>query len=308
MTIYVDHPKTAEEIDKPCKGIQRILEARISDLGTFTVRRVLPSQHQHMVGPWIFFDHFGPIDFPPYEGMDIRPHPHINMATVTYLFEGELTHRDSTGATQVIKPGAVNVMFAGKGIVHSERTPDHLKATGYTAHGLQLWLAMPEEIEQDEPDFFHFTAEEVRPFTTGAVTGRLMMGEAYGVRSAVKTFSPTLYFEASLPKGADLTLPTHVSEIGLYVINGRLQDGETLIDPGMMAVSTNHDGIKVVALEDTHIIVIGGEPLGHRYIWWNFVSSSADRIKQAAYDWDARLFPEIPTDHDERIPLPEKKP
>lgn len=304
MSIFVEKPKSAEEIDKPCKGIHRILEARISEVGTMSVRRVLPSHHQPMVGPWIFFDHFGPMEFPPGKGVDVRPHPHINMATVTYMFEGEFVHRDSTGAVQTIQPGAVNVMFAGKGIVHSERTPDDLRAITFTTHGLQLWLAMPEEIEQDDPCFYHFSADEVPTFSQGEVSGRVLMGEAYGVSSGVKTFSPTLYFEATMPKGSQLKLPAHVSEIGLYVIHGQLQDGKTVINEGMMAVSNHHDGIEVVANEDSRITVIGGEPLGHRFIWWNFVSSSADRIKQATFDWADGKFPEIPTDHDDYIPLP----
>lgn len=308
MSIYVDKPKSAHEINSPCKGVERILEARLSDLGSFTVKRLLPSHHQSMVGPWIFFDHFGPVDIAAGKTMDVRPHPHINMATVTHIFEGELMHRDSTGSVQLIKPGQVNVMFAGRGIVHSERTPEHLVPVAYRLHGLQLWLAMSEVIEQDEPCFYHFSEEDIPAFKIGDVEGRVMMGSAYGVTSGVKTFSPTLFFEATLPQGAELTLPGDVTEIGVYIVEGRLVSGEILLEEGMMAVSTHHDGIHVKATEPTRIVVIGGEPLGHRYIWWNFVSSRMERIKQAAYDWDERKFPEIPTDHVERIPLPEKKP
>jgi len=304
MSIYAEHPKKTEEVEDPCRGIHILLKARITELGGFGVRRVLPSSHQTMVGPWIFFDHFGPTHMPPTKGVDIRPHPHINMATVTYLFEGGMLHQDSLGSVQIIKPGAVNVMFAGKAIVHSERTPADLRQQGHTIHGLQLWLAVPEEIEQDDPGFYHFRAEDVPTFQIDGVKGRVLMGEAYGVRSPVTTFSPTLYFEALIPKGKKLKAPSHPQEIGIYVVSGKVADKETIIDEGMMAVSNHHDGIEVTAVEDAQIVVIGGDPIGQRHIWWNFVSSDMDRIQQAALDWENGLFPEVPTDHEDHIPLP----
>jgi redox-sensitive bicupin YhaK (pirin superfamily) len=308
MTIYADDPKTAAEVEKPCKGIERLLEARNTELGGFTVRRLMPSPHQHMIGPWIFFDHFGPTHMPPSKGIDIRPHPHINMATVTYLFEGEMLHQDSLASVQIIKPGAVNVMFAGHGIVHSERTPAHLRERGHTIEGLQLWLAVPEDIEENDPSFAHYGNEEVPTFQMGNIKGRVLIGEAFGVKSPVQAFSSTLYFEAFLEKGSQLTTPDSAKEIGIYVVSGQLSDGDIIISEGTMAVSTEHRGITVKAEEDTQLVVIGGEPIGHRYIWWNFVSSDAERIRQAAYDWDDQKFPEIPTDHDERIPIPDTKP
>jgi hypothetical protein len=307
MTIYSDHEKTAKEIQRPCKGIERLLEARITELGGFGVRRVLPSPSQLMVGPWIFFDHFGPTAMPPGKGVDILPHPHINMATVTYLYEGEMLHQDSTGSVQVIQPGAVNVMFAGKGIVHSERTPKDLRAKGHTIQGLQLWLAMPEAIEQDPPQFYHYGAEDVPVFNINDVTGRVLMGEVYDVRSEVITFSKTLYFEARLPSGSELTLPSDPKEIGIYVVEGKVVNHETVIEEGVMAVSTDHDGICIKALVDSKIAVVGGEPLGQRYIWWNFVSSDPLRINQAALDWQDGMFPEIPTDHEGYLHMPENK-
>jgi len=307
VTIFSEKEANANEIDKPCKGIERILDARLTDLGGFSVRRLLPSSHQTMVGPWIFFDHFGPTYMPPGQGVDIRPHPHINMATVTYLFEGQMLHQDSTNSVQVIKSGAVNVMFAGKGIVHSERTPADVRAAGHTIQGLQLWLAMPEEIEQNDPHFYHFGSEDVPEFQIGNVSGRVLMGEAYGVKSPVITFSPTLYFEARLPKGSELKLPSNPKEIGIYVVSGGISNRDTIIREGMMAVSTQHDGIVVTAQEESKIAVIGGAPIGERYIWWNFVSSNLKRINQAAIDWEDGLFPEIPTDHEEKIPIPDNK-
>jgi redox-sensitive bicupin YhaK (pirin superfamily) len=308
MSIYAEHPKDAKEVNEPCKGIQRLLEARITELGGFSVRRVLPSSHQHMIGPWIFFDHFGPTEFQASKGVDIRPHPHINMATVTYLFEGAMLHQDSTGAVQTIVPGSVNVMFAGKGIVHSERTPMDVRQHTHKIHGLQLWLAMPEAIEQDDPHFYHFGAEEVPKFEVGEVKGRVLMGQAYGVSSPVKVFSPTLYFEAFIPKGSTLKAPSDATEIGVYLVSGKVANKETIIETGTMAVSTHHDGIEITALEDSQIVVIGGEPVGERYIWWNFVSSDLARIKQAAFDWEEGLFPEIPTDHEEHIFIPADRP
>ncbi len=307
MSIFNDHPEKAEEKINPCPGVQRLLTARLTDLGGFGVRRLLPSPHQHMIGPWIFFDHFGPTAMPPHKGVDIRPHPHLNMATVTYIIEGGMLHQDSTGAVQTILPGAVNVMFAGKGIVHSERTPTNLRETGHTIQGLQLWLALPEEIEEDDPAFYHYGAEEVPTFSQGNVKGRVLMGQAYGIESPVKTFSQTLYVEATLPKGEVLKTPSGVSEAGIYVVSGAVSSGDTIITEGMMAVSNHTEGIVLTALEDAQIAIIGGEPLGLRYIWWNFVSSDMNRINQGAIDWEEGKFPIIPTDHDDYIPLPEHK-
>lgn len=306
MSIFSDPTGPEQEINHPCRGIERILEARFADLGDFMVRRLLPSSHQQMIGPWIFFDHFGPHAFEAHKGIDIRPHPHINMATVTYLFEGHLLHQDSTAIVQTIEPGALNLMFAGAGIVHSERTPEKIRDHAHRIHGLQLWLAVPEAIEEDPPQFYHYEAKALPYFEVGAIKGRVMIGEAYGVYSPVKVFSPTLYFEARIPGGQSLDLPKAPKEIGIYLIEGSLTSQQIQITPNSMAISTSHDGITIQALEDTHIVVIGGEPLGKRAIWWNFVSSNPQRITQAADDWQNNRFPQIADDNKEYIPLPEK--
>ena len=291
------------ETSTPCAAMDLLIQPRDKNLGGFSVRRVLPTKERKMVGPWTFFDHMGPADFSPGEGVDVRPHPHVNLATVTYLFEGEIVHRDSVGSHQLIRPGDINLMVAGSGIVHSERETPETHNSEHRAHGLQLWLALPEADEETEPAFHHYEADELPSVDVNGVTVRVMMGAAFGVTSPVRTFAETLYLEARLAAGQSLELPDG-AERAVYVVSGALNAQDTEIPQHSMAIFRSGSGIAVTAAEDARIAVIGGEALGHRYIEWNFVSSRKERIEQAKADWQAQRFPAIPEDHDEYIPLP----
>ena len=283
-------------------AIKSVLKPRGKDIGEFEVRRALPFIQQRSIGPWVFFDHFGPVDFAPGEGVNVRPHPHINLATVTYLFEGEIFHRDSLGNALAIEPGGINLMVAGKGITHSERTRDELRATGYRMHGLQLWHALPETDEEVEPAFYHHPASDIPQVDVNGVTVRVIMGSAYGVTSPVKIFSENIYIEADLKAGDSLDLPT-AEERGMYVVKGELNvHGETA---PIFAMSVLNDAAKTVtAKEDTRFALIGGTHLGQRHLDWNFVSSRKARLEQAKDDWRAGRFPKVVGDEDEYIPLP----
>jgi redox-sensitive bicupin YhaK (pirin superfamily) len=284
-------------------SIKHVLKPREKDIGEFSVRRALPFMKQRSVGPWLFFDHFGPVEFAPGEGMNVRPHPHINLATVTYLFEGEIFHRDTLGNELPIHPGAINLMVAGKGIAHSERTRDELRKTGYRLHGLQLWHALPEEYEEVDPAFYHTPAEDIPSVQQDGVTIRVMMGSACGVTSPVKTFSPILYLEADMEDGAVIEVPK-AEEIGIYVVKGEAEiDGETAPINAMSVL--NPSAKKITAKGATRLAIIGGAPLGKRHLWWNFVSSRKERIEQAKEDWKNGAFGEVVGDTEERIPLPD---
>lgn len=289
-----------------CTAIELMIYPKEHDLGGFSVRRALPSGRRRMVGPWIFFDHMGPASFAPGEGIDVRPHPHINLATVTYLFEGEMLHRDSLGNEVAIRPGEINLMVAGRGIVHSERQREAVKARNNVLDGLQLWLALPEADEEIEPEFHHYDTASIPSTTVDSVPVRVLIGTAYGLQSPVKTFAQTLYVEARLRAGDSLTLPDGVAERALYVASGRLKARESVIDQHSMAVLHSGQTVTVDAVEDTRLAVIGGERLGRRHIWWNFVSSRPQRIEQARSDWKAGAFPRVPGDATEFIPLPEE--
>ncbi len=241
------------------------------------------------------------------DGINVRPHPpHIGIATVTYLFEGEILHRDSLGSQQPIRPpgGDINLMVAGRGIVHSERERPEITASDHTLHGLQLWLALPEADEETEPAFYHYPGDTVPSVSVDGVQVRVMMGTAFGAASPVKTFADTLYIEAWLkPGGQKLTLPD-AEERGLYVAKGKLRAGGTEVPEYSMAVLEAHEGVTVEAIEDTRLALVGGEPLGRRFIEWNFVSSRKERIEQAKDDWQNRRFPIVPGDEEDYIPLP----
>jgi redox-sensitive bicupin YhaK (pirin superfamily) len=289
-----------------CTAIDLMIYPREHDLGGFSVRRALPSGKQRMVGPWIFFDHMGPAVFKPGQGVDVRPHPHINLATVTYLFQGEMLHRNSLGNELAIRPGAINLMVAGKGIVHSERQREEIKATNNVLDGLQLWLALPEADEEIDPEFHHYDRDQIPSLTIDGVAVRVLIGSAYEVQSPVKTFAQTLYVEAALKAGQHLTLPDGVDERALYVVKGKLKALESVIDQYSMAVLHPGHTVTVHAVEDTQLALIGGESLGRRFIWWNFVSSRKERIEQAKADWKNGAFPKVPGDEIEFIPLPER--
>lgn len=281
-----------------------IIKPREKDLGEFSVRRALPTRERKMVGPWIFFDHMGPAEFSAGQGVNVRPHPHINLATVTYLFEGEILHRDSLGSYAPIKPGDINLMFAGKGIVHSERERPEVRDVPHKLHGLQLWLALPEANEEGDPAFYHYPAEDIPRVEVEGVPVRVMMGTAYGVTSPVKTYAETLYVEARLKPGEKLTLP-EAEERAVYVASGTLMAGDTEIPEYSMAVFSAQTGVELTATQEARIAVIGGEHMGQRFIEWNFVSSRKERIEQAKADWRAQRYPKVPGDEEEFIPLPD---
>jgi len=287
-----------------CTEIKLLLEPAERDLGGFSVRRFLPSSELASVGPFVFFDHLGPATFAPGEGIDVRPHPHIGLATITYLFSGEILHRDSLGHVQPIRPNAINWMTAGRGIVHSERTGPETRRQGHTLEALQLWVALPEEEQQSEPFFSHYDESELPQLVKEKAKIRVMIGEAFGVKSVVKTHSPTLYAEVQLEPGGKVVLPEHIEERAVYVVAGQLKARETILKQHMMAVFTQDSDIELEATEPCRLVIVGGAPLGKRTVWWNLVSSRKDLIEKAKQDWRESKFPEVPGET-EFIPLPE---
>lgn len=283
--------------------VDLIINPREKDLGGFSVRRILPYAKRRMVGPWIFFDHMGPANLPPGEGINVAPHPHINLATVTYLFEGEILHRDSLGSHQSIHPGDINLMVAGRGITHSERESNQAKTARRNLHGLQLWHALPEKDEEIDPAFYHYPSGELPTFTQNEVPFKLMMGSAFGRTSPVKTFWETFYGEAQLKKGQTFT-PPDIEDLAVYVVSGGAEiDGQNLPSYSM-AVLSPHSQANVSANEDSRLVFIGGKPMTTRYMYWNFVSSRKDRLEQAKLDWQEDRFPKVPGDEEAFIPLP----
>ena len=286
------------------EGIELVIKPRERDLGEFTVRRVLPYARRNMVGPFIFFDHMGPAEFPPGLGIAVRPHPHIGIATITYLFEGEIMHRDSLGVEQLIKPGAVNLMTAGRGIVHSERAGDDLDETSHL-HGIQSWIALPDEEEEREPAFRHFPSDTLPELDIDGSTVRIIMGTCFGETSPVTAYSETLYLECVMPAGQTMSIPRESDDLAAYVVSGEIASGGTSYGHGVMLVAETGTPLEFEAKADSRVMVIGGAALGERHIWWNFVSSSLERIDQAGKDWREGRFDKVPGD-DEFIPLPEK--
>ncbi|MES2978436.1 MAG: pirin family protein [Pseudomonadota bacterium] len=284
-------------------GIQTSLEGQAKDLGDgFTVRRLLPSARRQAIGPFVFFDHFGPVDVEPASRHDVRPHPHIGLATVTYLFDGAIMHRDSLGVVQRIEPGAINWMTAGRGIVHSERRPEDLATQRYVNHGIQLWAALPREFEETEPSFTHTPAAEVPVLRRPGVEVRVLIGEAFGLKSPVKTFSKMLYLDVRLEAGAQIELAELVEEVGVYPLDGDVSiDGEVL--PARTLALLANGGGTIRSESSVRLMVIGGDAVERRFMWWNFVSSSKARIEQAASEWEADTMGQIPGET-ERIPLP----
>ena len=286
--------------------IELVIEQRSRDLGSFEVGRVLPFAKRRMVGPYIFFDRMGPKDLAPglpHEA-DVRPHPHIGLSTVTYLFSGEMTHRDSTGVEQVILPGELNWMTAGRGISHSERF-DGMRAKGGRMDGIQAWVAVPEANEEDGPSFYHYAAGSLPVLQDGGAQARLIAGSAYGLTSPAATHSPLFYLDTELQAGARLPLPDGYPERAVYVARGSVQADGNRYGVGEMAVYLGAEAASIEALEPARVMLLGGEPLGTRHIWWNFVSSRKERIEQAKADWLAGRIALPPMDDQEFIPLPE---
>ena len=281
-----------------------VIDQRRRDLGGFEVGRVLPFVRRHMVGPFIFFDHIGPVDFAPGipKSVDVRPHPHIGLATVTYLFDGEIMHRDSVGAQQAIQPGEVNWMIAGRGITHSERF-EKARAVGGPLHGIQAWVALPREHEETTPSFRHYGAESLPLREDGGLRLRLLAGRAFGLGTDVTTHSPLFYAHLELATGARATLPPDYSERALYVAAGEIESRGRRFAAGKMLVFDPSDDTTVQALQPSILMALGGEPVGERFIEWNFVSSSRERIEQAKSDWRAGRMKLPDFDNQEFIPL-----
>jgi redox-sensitive bicupin YhaK (pirin superfamily) len=285
--------------------IELVIDARRRDLGGFEVGRVLPFARRRAVGPFVFFDHMGPIDFAPGfpSSVDVRPHPHIGLSTVTYLFEGEITHRDSVGSEVAIRPGEMNWMTAGRGITHSERF-DRLRREGGRMHGIQAWVALPREDEEIEPSFSHHGPEDLPNHDWEGLSARLIAGEAFGAKAAVKTHSPMFYIHWRISAGANAPLPADYPERAIYVASGSVRVDDRDFSQGQMLVFEPDTPALISATSDAVVMALGGEPLGERFIEWNFVSSSKDRIEQAKADWRAGRMKLPDRDRDEFIPLP----
>lgn len=287
-------------------AIETVIVPRTGDIGGFAVRRALPSRHRRMVGPFIFLDQMGPARLAPSEGLDVAPHPHIGLATVTYLFEGAIVHRDNLGTEQVIRPGAVNWMTAGRGIAHSERSSPEDRAGGAPLFGVQTWVALPRDREETAAAFAHHDAALLPVIEGEGKRARLIVGSLWGGRSPVAVFSDTVYADVALDPGARLAVPTEPEERAVFVVSGRVSVAGDAFDDGALLVLRPGDPVTVVAEGAARILLVGGAAMdGPRYIWWNFVSSSKERIEQAKADWRARRFDPVPGD-DGYVPLPER--
>jgi redox-sensitive bicupin YhaK (pirin superfamily) len=288
-----------------CDAIDLVIVPRTADLGGFTVRRALPHAQRRMVGPFIFFDHMGPAEFRSGQGIDVRPHPHIGLATVTYLFDGEIVHRDSLGSEVAIRPNELNWMTAGRGIVHSERTDPDRRVAGERLHGLQCWVALPAGEEEIGPGFSHHDAAALPVIAAEGKAVRIVAGRLFGARSPVVTTGDTVFVEAKLERGATLPLDPDYEERAIYLVAGEIDVQGDRFAPGQLMVFRPGDRITVIAVTRAHLIVLGGAAMdGPRHIWWNFVSSRKDRIEQAKADWKAGRFTMVAGDT-EFIPLPE---
>lgn len=290
-----------------CDAIEHLIIPRTSDIGGFSVRRALPSSRRRLVGPFIFFDRMGPAVLRPGEALDVRPHPHIGLSTVTYLFDGEIRHMDSLGTEKVIRPGDINLMTAGRGIVHSERTPDNLRGHPLKMSGLQTWLALPDDKEEIDPAFAHTEKTDLPLINDGGATGRVVIGSFEGVTSPVKVFSDTLYVDLQLRPGAKFPFGASHEERAVYILAGSLVVAGDRFEQDQLLIFRPGDAITLEAAEkDCHLMLFGGAALNSkRYIWWNFVSSSKERIEKAKEEWRTGRFDIVPGDEEEFIPLPE---
>ena len=284
-------------------AIRVLVRGRSKDLGGFCVRRVLPASMARSVGPFVFFDEMGPADFPAGQGINVRPHPHIGLATVTFLFEGEILHRDSLGYVQPIRPGAVNLMTAGSGIVHSERTAPELLESGQRLHGLQVWMALPVDKQEIEPAFVHYPETSLPVVETDGVTTTVIIGEYRRKVSPVAVQAETLYLSMALEAGAEHGLDAEAQQLAVYVVSGAVAIEGQAVEPGELAVLARND-VTLAAAAASRLVVIGGEAPGPRAMFWNFVHSSRERIEQAKQDWRDGKFDPVPGD-DEFIPLPD---
>jgi redox-sensitive bicupin YhaK (pirin superfamily) len=287
-------------------AIDLMIVPRSVDVGHFVVRRALPHARRRMVGPFIFFDHFGPAEFHSGQGIDVRPHPHIGLATVTYLFDGEIMHRDSLGTAAPIRPGEVNWMTAGRGIVHSERTAPEHRREAEPIHGLQCWVALPANEEERTPSFSHHDSAALPCLNENGKTVRVVAGDIYGERSPVETLSETLFADVRLTARTALPFDAAVEERAAYLVAGEVDIAGDSFTPGRLLVFRPGDAITITARSDAHLVLLGGAAMdGPRHIWWNFVSSRKERIEQAKADWKLARFDTVPGDDKEFIPLPE---
>jgi redox-sensitive bicupin YhaK (pirin superfamily) len=290
--------------DESSSPIETAIVSKPRDIGGFEVRRLLPSSRRRMVGPFIFFDQMGPATFTAGRGLDVRPHPHIGLATVTYLFEGEIIHRDSLGTLQPIRPGDVNWMTAGRGIVHSECTSPQVRAAGGELFGIQAWVALPRAAEETDPAFAHHRREALPVVREKGMEIRLIAGTLFGLRSPVEILWDTLYADATLERGARLPVPTEHEERGIYLISGEAELNGHPLEPGRLLVLQPGRPVTIVAVSPSRVLLLGGAAMdGPRQVWWNFVSSSRERIEQAKADWQAGRFAAVPGET-EFIPLP----
>lgn len=313
MSQYPGKQTAVEEGAAKNPAVERVIAPKEHDLGGFSVRRVLPSVGRRMVGPFVFFDHIGPAGFAPGKGVDVRPHPHIGLATITWLFEGGLRHRDSLNYDIEIRPGAMNWMTAGRGIVHSERTGPAMRAAGHRLHGIQSWVALPEAHEDCEPSFDHYEPEGMPPIERDGARMILIAGSAFGQTSRARVLSPLFYLQADLEAGAHVTLPAELDERAVYVVEGGITVGGEPFGPHSMVVLEDGLDAQIEARTPSRLMLLGGQPVGRRTIWWNLVASDHARIEAAKRDWReaaAGGFPSggrfgLPPGEDEHIPLPE---
>jgi redox-sensitive bicupin YhaK (pirin superfamily) len=289
-----------------CDALAQVIVPPSADLGAFEVRRALPSARTRMVGPFIFFDHFGPAEFRGGKGLDVRPHPHIGLATVTYLFDGEIMHRDSLGTAVAIRPGEVNWMTAGRGIVHSERTRPERRVDGEPIHGLQMWVALPAAKEEMDAGFQHHDGADFPRISENGTSVRVVVGSLYGKSSPVPVVHETIFGDVHLAAGGTLPLDAGHEERAIYTIAGTIDISGDAFEPGRLLVFKPGDRLPIKANTDAHFVILGGAPMdGSRHIWWNFVSSRKERIEQAKAEWKAGHFQKVPGDEIEFIPLPE---
>ena len=291
---------------KSCDALELVIVPRARDLGGFEVRRALPHGKRQMVGPFIFFDHFGPVQFIAGQGMDVRPHPHIGLATVTYLFDGRIMHRDSEGNVQEIMPGAMNLMTAGHGIAHSERTPDAARKTGQSMLGLQSWIALPRSHEETVPSFQHFDADSLPIVEDGGLRARIIAGSGFGASAPVGMLSDWFYVEVALDADVVAPLDADHEERAIYIVDGEIEIAGDRFEGPRLLIFRPGDRITAKAVRRSRLMFLGGTGMeGPRHIWWNFVSSSRERIEQAKEDWKAGRFEPVP-DETEFIPLPDR--
>lgn len=290
-------------------NVNLIIEERAANIGNFMVGRLLPFREKRAVGPFVFIDHMGPACMADHENLDVPPHPHIGLSTLTYLFDGSITHRDSLGVAMDITPGAVNWMTAGKGVVHSERTPEHLRMRDKFMHGLQIWVALPKHLEEIEPSFHHIEAKELPAWESDEVKYKLIAGEAFGKKSPVPVHSPLYFIEIKTNKPAQISIGKDLfGESALYILEGNISAGGHSYDPKHILITTDATLCEFEMAENTTVYIFGGEPFPEeRFIYWNFVSSSKERIEQAKQDWINDKFPRVPGET-ERVPLPDPKP